>query len=62
MPIRSSRPIGAGHSNTQSLRRTTRSFRRCAHLEIWDRMNFTALDIPDVKLVRLQRFRDARGV
>jgi dTDP-4-dehydrorhamnose 3,5-epimerase len=46
----------------KSLRRTTRSSKDYTRLEALDRMNIISLDIPDVKLLRPQRFRDARGV
>jgi dTDP-4-dehydrorhamnose 3,5-epimerase len=46
----------------ESLRRTTRSFKYYTRLEALDRMNIISLNIPDVKLLRPQRFRDARGV
>ena len=45
----------------KSLRRTTRSFKdyTCGSTRS---TNITSLDIPDVELLRPQRFRDARGV
>ena len=46
----------------ESLRRTTRSFKDYTRLEALDRMSIISLDIPDVKLLRPQRFCDARGV
>ena len=46
----------------ESLRRTTRSFKDYARLEALDSMDIISHDIPDVKLLRPQRFRDSRGV
>jgi dTDP-4-dehydrorhamnose 3,5-epimerase len=50
------------NADSESLHRTTRSFKDYTRLEALDRMNIVSLDIPNVKLLRPQRFRDARGV